>query len=390
MEFKKRVCLMSVCHAPFDDRIYKKEALTLVKNGFEVYHLCYGDLEQSFVTDDHIHIIQLQKKRKGKRIKTIFAALQQTKLQDMFHAAKELNADVYHLHDVELCRIAMQLKRLPQRPKVIYDAHEPYNVFFRESWSKRPFMRCLLNDLPALLAETRILRKVDYLIATETNVANQFGKKNPHTAIIYNYSYFSPENFPLNMDDKPFDVIYCGSLSDTKGVFLMLNAIAETKKRGYHCRMVMIGSFHNPSIKRTVEQMVLKEKLSDSVLFTGELPLCEVSKYYQQSKVAFCLFSPNQTNRLILPIKLFEYAAFGLPMIGSDFGHIAEIIENNDIGICVNPQDPNEVALALIDLLTEGKYQSYISQCRDCVKTKYLWENQVEKLLHIYKELLNS
>jgi glycosyltransferase involved in cell wall biosynthesis len=390
MEFKKRVCLMSVCHAPFDDRIYKKEALTLAKNGFEVYHVCYGNEEQYFTTDDHIHIIQLQKRRKGKSLKTVFAALQQTTLQDMFHVAKKLKADIYHLHDVELCRIVMQLKKLPQRPKVIYDAHEPYNVFLRESWHKRPFVRFLLNDLPAVLAENRILRKVDYLIATETNVADRFRKKNPHTAIVYNYSYFHPDDFPYSMENKPFDVIYCGSLSDTKGILLMLNVIAEAKKRGYLYRMAMIGNFHNPSVKKIVEQMILKGKLSDSVLFTGELPLHEVSEYYQQSKVAFCLFAPNRTNRLILPIKLFEYAAFGLPIIGSDFGHIAEIIKNNDIGVCVNPQDTNEATSALIDLLSEGKYQSYISKCINCVKTKYLWENQEEKLLYIFKQLLDS
>jgi glycosyltransferase involved in cell wall biosynthesis len=380
---------MSVCHSAFDDRIYKKEALTLANNGFEVYHICYGDSEQDFVTEDNIRIIQLEKKRKGKSLKTVLAALKQITLQDLFNVAKKLNADVYHLHDVELCRIAMKLKRLPQRPKVIYDAHEPFHIFLKDSWKMRSKWGLLLNDIPAVVMEKRILNKVDYLIATEENVADRFLKKNPNTAIIYNYSYFSPDDFLLSTENKKFDLIYCGSLSETKGIFLMLNALAEVKRRGYFYRLVMVGSFNNPNVQAKVEGIIQKEKLSDYLLFTGELPLEEVSKYYLQSKVAFCLFSSNRTNRLILPIKLFEYSAFGLPIIGSHFGHIAEYIQSNNVGVCVNPQDAHEVGSAMIDLFTEDKYRSYVFRCLDCVKAKYLWKNQENQLLHIYKQLLN-
>jgi len=372
----KTVCMISCRHSLLDDRIYKKEALTLVRNGYAVVHIGFGEEFKDFYTDDAIRLIQV----KRTKMETLcFGAL--------FRTAKSVAADVYHLHDVELCRIALKLKKLPWHPKVIYDAHEPYDVFLRDSWRKRSKWRLFFNDIPAVIAERRILSQIDYLIATEENVASRFREKNPNTAVIYNYSYFSPDDFPLNTENKTFDLIYCGSLSETKGVFLMLNALSEAKKRGYVYRMVLVGSFHNPAVQKEVEQMIWKEELSEHLLLTGELPFEEVSHYYQQSKVAFCLLSSNRTNRLILPIKLFEYAAFGLPIIGSNFGHIAEIIQGNNIGVCVNPHDANEVASALIDLLSGEKYQSYVSRCKDCVRAKYLWKNQEEKLLHIYNKM---
>ena len=377
---KKTVCMISCCHSLLDDRIYKKEALTLAREGYSVVHVGYGESFKGFrdfYSDDGIRLIEV---KRSKVEKLFFSAL--------FRAAKSVAADVYHLHDVELCRMALKLKKLPHRPKVIYDAHEPYDVFLKDSWKTRSKLRLFFNDIPAVMAEKRILNKVDYLIATEENVADHFREKNLHTAIIYNYSYFSPDDFPLNTENKTFDLIYCGSLSETKGIFLMLNALAEAKKRGFIYRMVLVGSFHSPVIQTKIEQIIQKENLSEQLLFTGEISFEEVYRYYQQSKVAFCLFSSNRTNRLILPIKLFEYAAFGLPIIGSNFGHIEEIIQSNHIGVCVNPQDANETASALIDLLSEEKYTSYISRCRDCVKTNYLWENQEEKLLSVYKQLL--
>ena len=373
----KIICMISCCHSLLDDRIYKKEALTLARNGYRVVHIGYGEDFKDIYTDDAIRLVQIKKTK-----------IEQCSFSALFQAAKSIAADVYHLHDVELCRIALKLQRLFWQPKVIYDAHEPYNVFLRDSWRARPKGRLFLRDIPAVIAEKRILSKVDYLIATEENVAARFRKKNPHTAIIYNYSYFHPNNSLLNADNKRFDLIYCGSLSETKGIFLMLNAFAEARKRGYAYRMVIVGGFYNPTVRAEIEKMIQKEKLSNHLLFTGELPFEEVSRYYQQSKVAFCLLSSNRTNRLILPIKLFEYAAFGLPVIGSNFGHIAEIIQDNHIGVCVNPHDANEVASALIDLLSGEKYKSYIHQCLHCVRMKYLWKNQEEKLLDIYEQLL--
>jgi glycosyltransferase involved in cell wall biosynthesis len=125
------------------------------------------------------------------------------------------------------------------------------------------------------------------------------------------------------------------------------------------------------------------------VFFTGRLPLDEVSRYYKKSKTAFCLFPRNRTNRLILPIKLFEYATFGLPVIGSDFGHIAEIVRSGGIGKSVNPHKAEDVASVLIDLIAGEQYKTYIPVCIQCAKSNYLWENQKAKLLRIYEALEN-
>jgi len=368
--------MISCCHSLLDDRIYKKEALTLARNGYTVVHIGYGKDFKDIYTDDAIRLIQI-KQTKTERFH--FGAL--------FQAAKSVSADVYHLHDVELCRVALKLQNLFWRPKIIYDAHEPYNVFLRDFWRTRSKLKLILNDIPAVIAEKRILNKVDYLVATEENVASRFRKKNAHTAIIYNYSYFYPEDTIVETDTKEFDVVYCGSISQGKGVFSMLDALIATKREGYNLKMAVVGAFASPAIQSKVEHIIQKEKLTDHLVFTGEIPLESVSWYYKKSKTAFCLFTLNRTNQSILPIKLFEYAAFGLPIIGSNFGHIEEIIQDNHIGVCVNPYCADDVASALIQLITDDTYKQYFFPCINCVKAKYIWENQEASLLRMYEEL---
>jgi glycosyltransferase involved in cell wall biosynthesis len=179
-------------------------------------------------------------------------------------------------------------------------------------------------------------------------------------------------------------VIYSGSITESKGIFLMLAGLIEAKKRGHVFRCVMVGAFNDRFLQEKVVAKIRRESLEDQVFFAGMLPLEEVTEYYRQSKIAFCLFPKNRTNQLILPIKLFEYAAFGLPVVGSDFGHIAEIIQTNQIGVCVDPHNAGAVAAALIDLLAEDRYQTFIPACIRAVETKYLWRTQESELLRIY------
>jgi len=370
--------MISSTHRLLDDRIYKKEAVTLSQNGYNVVHIGYADCFKDYYTEDNIRIIQIKKTKIG-----------QLTLNDLFRTAKSVSAHVYHLHDVELCRIALKLKRLPWSPKVIYDSHESYIDNLIDYWRRRPLRKVILDEIPSLFAEKRILKRVDYLIATEENVASRFRKKNPNTSIVYNYSYFYPENTSTESEPKEFDAVYSGTISESKGIYLMIDALLATKKRGYNFKIVIVGHFNNPSLKAKIEAIIQKEQLENNILFTGELPLEEVALYYRKSKVAFCLLPFNRTTRIILPIKLFEYPAFGLPVIGSDFGHVGEIIQSDNIGIAVDPHNAEQTADALITLVVNDRYKDYIPRCIDCVKNKYLWENEKEKLLRIYEKLLN-
>jgi glycosyltransferase involved in cell wall biosynthesis len=377
--------MISCRHALLDDRIYKKEAVTLARNGYEVIHVGYGETNRDYRTPDHIRIIERKKEKKGKTFRSWRIAFMQLQLGDLFHAAASVAADIYHLHDMELCRIASKLQKMPHRPKVIYDAHEPFVDNLRDYWRERSPFKILLNDIPSLTAEKRFLKKADYLIATEENVASRFRKHNVHTDVIYNYSYFYPET--QEEQEKKYDTVYSGLLSKSKGIFLMLQVLIAAQKQGKNYSFVAVGPFESPSLQAEVEAMIRREGLEKQVVFTGEIPLEEVSRYYRQSKAAFCLFPFNRTNQRILPIKLFEYAAFGLPVIGSRFGHIREIIESNRMGVTVCPDAAEEAAAILIDLISGNQYTEYSRNGIQCVKDYYLWETQEKKLLRVYENL---
>ena len=105
----------------------------------------------------------------------------------------------------------------------------------------------------------------------------------------------------------------------------------------------------------------------------------------------FSLFLPIKTHKIILQIKLFEYMNFGLPIVGSNFGHIRNIIEKDQVGIAINPEDPNEIADAMDSILSnEDFYETLSENGRTAVEKKYRWEFMEEKLILIYAEMLKE
>ncbi len=377
--------MISCRHGLLDDRIYKKEGITLQNNGYEVIHIGYADKGKKYTTKDGIQIIQIERIKRNNSLKSLIKSFKQSWMNDIFEEAKNLKAEIYHLQDVELCRLAIKLKKLAHRPKVIYDAHEPYPENLKDYSRFASKSKILFRDIPAVCAEKKILKKVDLLIATEENVGARFLKNNPNSVIIHNYSFFNPEN--EFHSEKEYDLIYCGGLSEIKGIDLIIESIVSAKKRGIFTSAVFVGRYTTLTLEEKINRIIEENNIQDLVTFTGEISIEEIEFYYRKSKIGLCIFPVDRSNQLILPIKLFEYMSFGLPLIGSNFGHIKKIIEENDAGITVDPYNQEEIIAAISTLLNENQYENYFKRNTNAVNNKYLWKHEEPKLLAAYKRL---
>ena len=103
-----KVCVLTSVHPPFDVRIFHKEAVTLVKAGYEVVLIAQHDKEEIV---DGVRIISLKKpaNRIARMTKTVWSA---------FRKALQIKADVYHLHDPELLPIGFFLRCFEPLPIV--------------------------------------------------------------------------------------------------------------------------------------------------------------------------------------------------------------------------------------------------------------------------------
>ncbi len=134
--------------------------------------------------------------------------------------------------------------------------------------------------------------------------------------------------------------------------------------------------------------MIEKNNLQENLILYGNVPYNEIDAFYQDSRIGLGIFMPVSIFYYGIQIKTFEYMAFGLPVICSNFGTIDQIIRETGAGITVDPHSPEDISNALITLLTDEElYNTCSSNGRLAVKNKYNWKTEEAKLLGIYKGL---
>src|SRR6185369_11938280 len=117
-----RVCMLTSDHPADDDRIFFKEARTLVRHGAEVVVVC-PDAKAPPGQSDGVRFRQFPKRRGwGERIKSV-GQLAATAAAEKF--------DIIHCHEPDALVAALRLKRATGA-RVIYDSHESWGANFAQ------------------------------------------------------------------------------------------------------------------------------------------------------------------------------------------------------------------------------------------------------------------
>ncbi len=391
----KRICMLADTHGLYDDRIYWKEAVSLSRSGYEVYYVLATDRAKNGITGEGIHYTMIKRKTfSGNRyINYLVKLLLPGGLyKHMFKIAKSVKADVYHIHDLKVNRLGLKLKKLPWKPKLVYDVHEPYpeNILdYNETKGLATFVK---NRYAEYIRkwENNYALKYDFIIATEENVQARFRGFLPDekVQIIYNYTDLDNSQIPLATEEKDYDAIYSGGITKRRGAMKILGAVSLAKKERPDLKVLFLGTFFPPELSKEMSDFIKKNNLEENVILMDAIPYKEVAGFYRKSKLGLGIFLPIRTHEIILQIKIFEYMNFGLPIIGSNFGHINRYINEYKAGLTVNPESEEEIAHAITSLLKNKNLYEEMSRNGLKASEKFKWQFMEEKLLSIYHELL--
>ncbi|MDP4160853.1 MAG: glycosyltransferase, partial [Bacillota bacterium] len=109
-----KVCILTTAHSPFDERIFHKEGKSLLAAGYDVVIVAPHEKSEF---------------KEGIRIKAVTPLSSRVdrifRLKDIYRAALQEKADIYHFHDPDLIPVALRLSRKHHKP-VVYDVHEYY------------------------------------------------------------------------------------------------------------------------------------------------------------------------------------------------------------------------------------------------------------------------
>jgi len=364
-----KIVHLSSVHRDLDVRIFLKECASLASKMPNVsVNLILAGVQERTELGVHIHSVS---KFKGSRLKRMWFTVNQ-----VFTKAISLDADIYHLHDPELLRIALKLKR---RGKiVVYDAHEdlPRQIMGK---SYLPFKRVFALFFERY--ENFVVKRLDGVVTATPFIAARFKKVHHNTIDINNFTLVSEISFSNN-EPSVFEnrVCFIGGISPIRGISQLVDSMENSSIRLSLAGEIDSEYFNELSVKNGWGNV-------DALGFINRSQAIALKKKCLAGIVTFLSY-PNHINAQ--PNKIFEYMAAGLPVIGSNFPLWKEIIEQNNCGICVDPMDSRAIADAINKLASNKELRLKMGENGSrLVKEKYNWGQEEFKLIYFYQELID-
>jgi len=149
----------------------------------------------------------------------------------------------------------------------------------------------------------------------------------------------------LNCDGK-FLVGYIGTHGMAHALDKVLEAVGILSEyKDVHFLFVGAGA-----VKSNLEEQARLQKL-DNVTLIDQVPRTEVPDYMSACSICLVPLRNTPVFESVIPSKIFECMALGVPLILSlPEGEASQLVQKHNIGLTVQPEDPDEMASAILKL----------------------------------------
>ena len=363
-------------HPATDKRVHYKEAVSLVRAGHTVTHVCPDPAGDRLL--DGVRIVTFSGKR------SIAGRL--SCLATLYRLAVAQDADVYHCNEVDSWMAGVWLK-IRHGKKLVFDSHEIPSHDFAESRVPR-----LLQPIVVLcfrLLFRLMLLFTDRLVLAKRSADMDFRHTHVPKTLVQNFADVveKDDHRQSASNDDTVTLVHLGAINRQRGWPQMLEALARTETRALH--LEVIGQFGDGSEKDFLAR-VKDLGLEDRGTFTPWIAYDAVPAALARCDIGIILFQPVMFNFThALPHKLFDYMLARLPVIAPGFAvEVAEIIHDSDAGLLVDPTNISQVAAAMDKLATDPMLrQRYGDNGRRAVMETYNWPQEERKLIAMYETM---
>jgi glycosyltransferase involved in cell wall biosynthesis len=362
---------ITTVHNRYDIRIFHKQCKSLSER-YSVFLIVADGLGNE--VKDNVEILDIGKRQKS-RLKRFTIDSKKA-----YKKAIEIDANLYHFHDPELMPVGLMLLR--KKKKVVFDAHED----LPKQLLSKPYLNKYTSKLLAFLlsiVENSFYGRFDHIIAATPSIKAKFLAINSNTIDINNFPLLDDFTSDTTWENRAYEICFVGGISKIRGIIPLIDALDLTD----NCTLNLVGKFGDSNLKREVEKRKGWEKVNEF----GFLDRKQVNNVLNTSRAGIVTFLsvPNHTDAQ--PNKMFEYMSAGLPVIASNFKLWRQIIEKNQCGICVDPENPSEIANAIKYLLSNHVLSKQMGlNGRQAVEEIYNWKVEEKKLFDTYQQLLDT
>lgn len=379
--------ILFICagHGLDDDRVTRKEALSLTRMGHRVtvcaqWRRPYSEKPVELYDVDTMQLVSEETRLDNITMSHTLRAKRIPKLMRLY---KKIKPDLVVAHEFETACLAWWIKKRYKAPYV-FDSHEgfentvPLALPSVIRWAAFPVVRFILR---------RIVRASAGITAASAGIyVYQYAKRIGKPAeLIYNSAPL--EYFPYaESAAESVTIVHEGNLTKDRGAFEMLDAlaiVAQTRK----FRFLVLGT-----ISKDIEDAFLEKiknlGLKEQVDVRGRLPWDEFGQIEKEGMIGLICFQKTYNCKIGMPNKLFDYMSCGLAVLALKGSLSGDFVEREKCGIAVDTTNPSAIAEGLTKLIDDRDgLLAMARKGRKAIEEKYGWPCMENVMLKFYESL---
>jgi glycosyltransferase involved in cell wall biosynthesis len=304
--------------------------------------------------------------------------------------------------DVLIGQPARGFRRRRRAQRVVFDLFDPVVLELRELYGKSPSMRQRIHIAAEWWRLRTALRTGDLLISA-TAAQQRFYRSVLDGGVPWVDVPFgvdlqasrpgSSRGGPLVpgegdggiLQEAPL-VIWGGGLWEWLDPDLAVEAIIRLNGEGLPCRLLFLGR-SRPNSDLVSAQ---REERFDAMLLRGApyvianeswVPYRERLAWLCRGKVAIMLHRPAAEAEYSIRTRLFDAIAAGLPVVATEKGFAAELVEREGLGVVVAASSVEAVAGAVRRLLTDDVFHAACVKNLERIRPRFAWEEVTRPLI---------
>jgi len=190
---------------------------------------------------------------------------------------------------------------------------------------------------------------------------------------------------PSPAKPKEFDILYCGSFDDWKGVDDVVAAMPKL----YPYKLTLVGAREGPDVSR-LKEIALKLGVVSRLEFRAKVPPTQVWDLYARARVGIVPLHAAfvEAREYTSPVKLFEMMAAGLPIVAARLASIQEYVTEGQEVLMAKSDSPDEYAAAIRKLLEDADLAQRLAASARAKAAEFTYDRRAAKFLGAFQAAL--
>lgn len=187
----------------------------------------------------------------------------------------------------------------------------------------------------------------------------------------------------ISNDD--YIVGFVGSLKPWHGIDILLDAFRQLQRIIPRSHLLIVG---DGPMRGWLDGYLHASQLRDKVTITGWVDYETLPSLIQRMDVTAAPY-PMLEEFYFSPLKVFEYLAVGKPVVASNIGQLAEVIDHGDNGYLTEPGNVQQLAETLEYLYRNPDQSHRVGSAAASHARSFAWRENAKTVVGIFQTLIN-